>query len=220
MKIGQIKFLFKKLKKTISYTWTRQDTSTSYCSDPVEATCCAVPADSAKRSCCPPWRSFFTGERGRFEGLWINDESDYAFPRHPVVSLSLSMSPAGPDALREGILAGLRRIADLNKVKVQGSAPDTCFPELVKALHNRHGAKVVVLVDEYDAPVTARLDDLDVAKANAHVIDAFLSQLKRMDVLDSLRLTMVAGLTHYAPTPRSRRKTAPTEGEAADARGK
>ncbi|MDR1657253.1 MAG: AAA family ATPase, partial [Deltaproteobacteria bacterium] len=32
----------------------------------------------------------FSGQRQHFEGLWI-DKSDYDFPRHPVIHLSLSM---------------------------------------------------------------------------------------------------------------------------------
>ena len=56
-------------------------------------------------------RELFEGGRGRFEGLWINDESDYAFPRHPVVSLSLSFDSTGPDALQEKILRALELIA-------------------------------------------------------------------------------------------------------------
>lgn len=136
--------------------------------------------------------TLFTGDRGYFKGLLI-DQSDYAFNKHPTVSLKLSFERCGPDRLRELIIARLRSIARTNGVEVGGSDPCEYMGNLIMALHGRFGAEVAVLVDDYDAPAMGLLDDLETAKANAEAVNAILARISRRDVGRCVRFTMVAG---------------------------
>jgi hypothetical protein len=61
-------------------------------------------------------------------------------------------------------------------------------------------ANVVVLIDEYDAPVTRNMDNKEVAKQNAKILHDFFAILKNEDVSKCIRFTFVTGITRYALT--------------------
>ncbi|MDR2140486.1 MAG: AAA family ATPase, partial [Deltaproteobacteria bacterium] len=59
----------------------------------------------------------FSGNRERFKGLWI-ERSDYAFPRRPVLFLSLAVDSENPEILEKAIankLDGLTQAANLRQ---------------------------------------------------------------------------------------------------------
>jgi hypothetical protein len=123
----------------------------------------------------------FTGDRGRFKDLWIG-RSDYAFPKHPVIFLSMSQPSHNPDTLMGGILNNLKGVARKADLAVEGESPETYLTNLVNALYESSESKVAVLIDEYDAPVTRHMDDLPLARANAKVLHNFFATLKNDDV--------------------------------------
>jgi hypothetical protein len=56
------------------------------------------------------FEELFTGNRERFQGLWI-DQSDYAFPKRPVLSLSLSLESGSPELFQQNLIDRLKFIA-------------------------------------------------------------------------------------------------------------
>jgi hypothetical protein len=74
------------------------------------------------------------------------------------------------------------------------------FGRLITALHDKTNARVAVLIDEYDAPVTNNMDNLALAQANAKVLHDFFAALKKPTVSPCLRFTLVTGITRYALT--------------------
>ncbi|MDR1608544.1 MAG: AAA family ATPase, partial [Deltaproteobacteria bacterium] len=158
-------------------------------------------------------RELFSGNRKPFEGLWI-DSSDYAFPKRPVIYLSLSMDAGTPEILWNSFLFKLRKIAERENLAIVGASPGLCFGSLIKALYKkakvevetlpepklepyRDEYKVAILIDEYDAPVTRKMDKLAVAKANAKILRDFFATLKDEDVAPCIRFTLVTGVTRY-----------------------
>jgi hypothetical protein len=141
----------------------------------------------------------FTGDRERFKDLWIG-RSDYAFPKHPVIFLSLSMRAPSAEILERNLMDKLDSVADDHNLKVGGATSDMRLRFLVRALHEKTGSEVAVLIDEYDAPVTRNMDDLASARANAKVLHGFFAALKDYDVSSRLRFTLVTGITRYALT--------------------
>jgi hypothetical protein len=154
---------------------------------------------------------FVAGKPSRFKNLWIGKElaagrgltdEEFAklFPRHPVLSLSLSMDSKSPEILESGIVRSLKTIAKAHELVIEDGPPDACLESLITALNEKAGSQVVVLIDEYDAPVTRNMDDLKVARANAKVLHDFFATLKKKAVKAAIRLTMVTGITRYALT--------------------
>ncbi|MDR2141497.1 MAG: AAA family ATPase [Deltaproteobacteria bacterium] len=161
----------------------------------------------------------FSGNRERFQGLWI-DQSDYDFPRIPVLSLSLTMTAVSSKVLEKNLLIKLKNIAskaklsDENKtnrsdngnkldllVKLDNAAtPDVYFGSLIQALSEKFQSQIAVLIDEYDYPVTTYMADMEVAEANAKVLHTFFAMLKDIEVSPCVLFTMVTGITRYALT--------------------
>ncbi|MDR1872314.1 MAG: AAA family ATPase [Deltaproteobacteria bacterium] len=140
----------------------------------------------------------FNGERARFQNLWIG-QSDYDFPKIPVIHLSLSMEAQSTQSFKNDLMAKLKVIADLEKLKVREASLAVYFGFLIKALsHQRDNSKVAVLIDEYDAPVTRAMGDEAMATANAKVLHDFFAILKDPMVAPCVRFTLVTGVTRYA----------------------
>ncbi|MDR1655989.1 MAG: AAA family ATPase, partial [Deltaproteobacteria bacterium] len=146
-------------------------------------------------------KELFVGDPKIFEGLWIaGEEVHYVFPRHPVLHLSLSVSSTSSERLEANIIANLSDIAKKSNLDVMGDSPDIYFGRLIKALYESTNSKVVILVDEYDAPVTRMMEDQKIAKSNAKVLHDFFAILKAPDVVPCIHFTMVTGITRYALT--------------------
>jgi hypothetical protein len=142
----------------------------------------------------------FSGNRERFNNLWIG-QSDYTFPRHPVIYLSLSSFTApSPAVLQTRLLGKLNRIAALNHLNIRGDSPEVFFGELIESLCQRYDSPVAVLIDEYDAPVTRNMANLDVAKANAEILHDFFATMKDVPVSDCIHFSLFTGITRYALT--------------------
>ena len=99
-------------------------------------------------------KELYEGNEPLFRGLAVHDAWDWS-KRHPVVRLSF----AGGNFKRPGELPAsiTRQIAAVERraaVRASETAsPAGRFADLLEALHERTGERVVVLVDEYDKPI-------------------------------------------------------------------
>jgi hypothetical protein len=71
---------------------------------------------------------------------------------------------------------------------------------LIQALKKQYNSSVVVLVDEYDAPVTRHMDNQKLAETNAGVLHDFFASLKDNAVSSCVHFSFVTGITRYALT--------------------
>jgi hypothetical protein len=139
----------------------------------------------------------FSGNRELFKGLWI-DQSDYGWPKHPVLRLSMAgMDFQTPLEFRQQLLAMMRRkgIAlgvDLSKEETPGG----CLVSLVTALSSQ--SSVVVLVDEYEHPILANLHKPEIANEIRDILKSFYGVLKDLD--KNLRFMFFTGVTKFAKT--------------------
>ncbi|MDR1308994.1 MAG: AAA family ATPase [Deltaproteobacteria bacterium] len=149
------------------------------------------------------FKSLFSGPpdpegppQGLFAELWIGRESYYDFAqKHPVLAFSMASDLASPDDLWESILKKLERINDSEGLGLDISLPGTDLALTIQGLHEKYGKKVVVLVDEYDAPVSDNLDNMDLALRNRDILKGFYSGFKDTD--EDLRFVFVTGVTRH-----------------------
>jgi hypothetical protein len=140
----------------------------------------------------------FSGNRERFENLLI-DNTNYDFPKHPTIRLSLSMDCDTPKILQNSLIQKLSAIAKSERLQLPKATFANYFGNLIKALYEQNnGTKVVVLIDEYDAPVTRQMSEQPIAEANAKVLHNFFATLKECG--DYIHFTFVTGITRYALT--------------------
>ncbi|MDR2385394.1 MAG: AAA family ATPase, partial [Tannerella sp.] len=120
----------------------------------------------------------FKGEKELFEGLYIYDQWDWS-QQYPVVRLDFGgLSYASGEELKWSLtdfVEGVARTCQLSLVKK--ALPDK-FMELIALLHQSTGQKVVVLIDEYDKPITDHLSSPETAEANRQILRSFYQVLK------------------------------------------
>jgi hypothetical protein len=153
--------------------------------------------------------SLFSGERDLFKGLWI-DSSDYSFQKHPVIRISMDYAQTDePGMLEKKILFTLRSIGESEGLSITDLSFDIALIDLVKKLYNKYNdfqkdpakdqdrleqdRKVVILIDEYDAPIIDNIDNSKVANANQKTLHDFYRGFKNLD--DFIHFIFVTGIS-------------------------
>ncbi|MEY4108109.1 MAG: hypothetical protein RL181_2451, partial [Bacteroidota bacterium] len=138
----------------------------------------------------------FSGSRELFQGLWLEDKWDWT-KVHPVVKLSLKDVNFEQRGLEEPLAERIAEIGVRNGLELYAASARDKFRELIMGLSTR--GKVVVLVDEYDAPIVHYLGkELDTAYANRELLKGFYSVLKELDTL--LELVFLTGVSKFSKT--------------------
>ncbi len=138
----------------------------------------------------------YRGSRELFEGTWIADHWDWS-KVHPVIRLSLKDVNFEQRGLEEPLAERLREAGQWQGVELKSVSARDLLRELIIALSSR--AKVVVLVDEYDAPILHYLGrEIETAYYNRELLKGFYSVLKEMD--SQLELVFLTGVSKFSKT--------------------
>ena len=141
-------------------------------------------------------KELFEGSQELFEGLAAHDRWDWS-TRHPVVRLDFSAGDfTDPDFLREAAAAQLKAIERRAGLAPGHGRASLRFVELLEALRERAGKRVVVLVDEYDKPILDALTRPDTARANRDYLRGLYSAIKASDA--HIRFTLLTGVSKFS----------------------
>lgn len=136
----------------------------------------------------------YRGSRELFRGLWIEDKWDWG-KRYPVIRISFKDINFEQRGLEEPLAERLLEIADNHNIPLQQTVARDRFRELILAMSTEH--KVVVLVDEYDAPIVHYLGkQIQTAYENRELLKGFYSVLKEMDA--RLELVFLTGVSKFS----------------------
>ena len=141
----------------------------------------------------------FHGRKELFEGLAIS-KTDYDWPVHPVFRFDFSAITTS--SFEEFSLAFASRVSSV--LKAAGAMvdpaldPGTNFDNAIKELYEKFGREVVVLVDEYDAPLGHTLDEPELAEAIRKKMKEFYTTLKAN--VDKIRFLMMTGVSKFSQT--------------------
>jgi hypothetical protein len=142
--------------------------------------------------------SLFQGRRELFEDLYIGS-SGYRFEKHPIIRLDMSYDEtSSPDTLNNNIIDDLLEIAENEGLSISGRSCGRVLKNLVTALHKTYKSGVVILIDEYDAPIADHIEDLALATANSRVLRGFYRTFKTIS--EHIRFSFVTGITRFAFT--------------------
>ncbi len=138
----------------------------------------------------------FQGRRDLFKGLAI-DALDYDWAEYPVISLDFYTAIA---PTLETFKANLRVLVRSALLAAGADWDDAATPEAnfgvaIDTLAERRGKPVVVLIDEYDAPVSHAVDDIARANAIRESLSAIYAQLKSHNA--NIRFMMMTGVTKF-----------------------
>ncbi|MDR1165645.1 MAG: ATP-binding protein [Deltaproteobacteria bacterium] len=143
-------------------------------------------------------KAIFEGRKDLFKGLWIYDQ-EYDWAPHPVIRLSLATAQNDtPEDLKNSLNYKLNLIASKEKIKLEPGAPADLFLALVQGLNLKYGESVAILIDEYDAPILAHLDNTDLAVKIRKTLKDFYGALK--DCEDERCFVFITGVSKFAKT--------------------
>lgn len=140
--------------------------------------------------------ALYAGKKELFEGLWIEDKWDWE--AYPVIRLDFSNLDEGGDlpALNESLAAILEQYAEDYEVKLRGKKPATLLKSLLLKLNKSTGKRVVLLIDEYDKPITNHLTDLKKAERNRKYLRNIYEVIKANS--GNIHLLFVTGISKFA----------------------
>ena len=142
-------------------------------------------------------QSYFEGRKELFKGTYIyNAEQDWA--EYPVLRFDMSTAKhEGPEDLKQEIKG---KLSDYEKI--YGASDDSKpnlnqrFQGLIERAHALTGKKVVVLIDEYDAPLLDVAHKKDCLDQLRQIMRNFYSPLKYSD--PHLQFVFITGITKFS----------------------
>ncbi|MDR2643999.1 MAG: ATP-binding protein [Planctomycetaceae bacterium] len=97
--------------------------------------------------------ALFKGRKELFEGLYIYDKWNWN-KKYPIIRIDWTdISHETPQDIEEDLLDVLRLKANDEDISLSRKHAAGCLSELIKQLYRKTGEKVVILIDEYDAPI-------------------------------------------------------------------
>ncbi|HLP60904.1 MAG TPA: AAA family ATPase, partial [Candidatus Deferrimicrobium sp.] len=138
----------------------------------------------------------FSGNKELFKGLWIYDKIQWT--QHPVILIDFSkMDFESPMILKESLKQFLNETAVFYGVTLdEKKTYKESFVELIKKLSSQ--GRVVILVDEYDKPITEHLEagKIEIAKNIRKVLKNFFGIIKGSDAF--LRFVFITGVSKFS----------------------
>ncbi|MCT4697385.1 AAA family ATPase [Candidatus Cardinium sp. TP] len=140
------------------------------------------------------------GEKEVFKGYHIgNPESGYEWKKHPIIKIDFSGINHNPNCLENSLKDELTRIAFSYSVTIQTKDIQSGLKDLVEALsklNNGYESNVVVLIDEYDAPMVNLTKGSDLEQANIKVMKDFFMTLKSLN--KRFKFTFITGVSKFS----------------------
>ena len=141
-------------------------------------------------------KSYFEGDRDLFEGLEAGRlETDWV--QYPVLHISLASAKGGTvENLQEMVGIQLRRLEEKYGIKRMDNGLGARLDALITGCAEKYGKKVVVLIDEYDAPLLSVMHQPEQLEEMRLALRAFYAPLKDCD--QWLRFVFITGISKFS----------------------
>ncbi|MDY4410641.1 MAG: AAA family ATPase, partial [Prevotella sp.] len=140
--------------------------------------------------------AYFSGRKDLFKGLAI-EKLEKEWKQYPVLHFSLASAKLGTiDDLYVQLRIQLERNEKRHGIHTDITNISERFQKLVTSLYEKTGTQVVVLIDEYDAPLLTVLHDHDRLEQMRMELQSFYSPLKDLDPY--LRFVFITGITKFS----------------------
>jgi hypothetical protein len=142
-------------------------------------------------------KNFFEGKKELFKNTYIYNYD--AWDKYPVIRISMKqVSNENPEILKKDLSVIIENIANKNNLKLSENGSYTVkFGELIEKLSEKEN-KLVVLIDEYDAPILNHINNIDLANKNREILQEFYNVLK--DSEDYLKFVFITGISKFTKT--------------------
>jgi hypothetical protein len=138
----------------------------------------------------------FSGNKELFKGLWIYDKIEWT--QYPVIHIDCSkLTFKTPDMLEKSLGTRIEKMAaDYNIQLDHGLFLKEKFGQLLEKMSQKQ--KVVILIDEYDKPMTEYMEagEIEVAKNIRRVLKGFYGVIKGSDAF--LHFVFITGVSKFS----------------------
>ncbi len=141
--------------------------------------------------------SYFKGDKELFKGLKImNLEKEWE--RYPVIHLDLSTAKGqdSPKELRNTLMWMMKPLADVYGHDDAETSPGKMLTGIMRRAKEQSGTQVVVLIDEYDAPLLDVLHDKSTLDGMRKVMQEFYQPLKANEAI--IKFCFITGITKFS----------------------
>ena len=141
--------------------------------------------------------SFFEGRRDLFEGLKVM-ELEKEWISYPVLHIDVSMAKGREttEELRNALLRQLDPMVETYGCNPVESTPGEVFSGLIRRAYQQTGEQVVVVIDEYDAPLLEVLHEEERLPTYRRVMQEFYQCLKANEAM--IRFCFITGITKFS----------------------
>ncbi len=141
--------------------------------------------------------SYFRGDKRLFEGLKIMDlESEWDSSAVFHIDLSTAKSMDSADALRNRLTYILETFVEKYGKKATETTPGALFEGLITRAFEQTGKQVVIIIDEYDAPLLDVLHEELLLPEFRRVMQEFYQPLKACERM--VRFCFITGITKFS----------------------
>jgi Predicted AAA-ATPase/PD-(D/E)XK nuclease superfamily len=138
----------------------------------------------------------FEGNEAPFKGLYIHQRWNWTV-HHPVIRISFSDGVLkSREELDEKIHECLLKNQERLGVRCIHHSLSGQFSELIQRAQEKHGQRVVILVDEYDKPILDNITDRETATAMREGLKNLYSVIKGADA--HLRFVFLTGVSKFS----------------------
>ena len=141
--------------------------------------------------------SYFRGQRELFEGLKImNLESEWK--QYPVIHLDLSTAKGqdSPQMLQSALLFLMRNYAKEYDVSNKDITPGQLLNSIIEKASNVSDGHVILIIDEYDAPLLEVLHEKEQLEGMRKVMQEFYQPLKACEQM--VHFCFLTGITRFS----------------------
>ncbi len=139
---------------------------------------------------------FYQGKRNLFKGLYI-DSIDWNWEEYPVLHLDLNTDRfKEPDMFEEVLNTLFVSWEAKYEVRDIAAAYSQRFKNIIKNAHEKTGRQVVILVDEYDKPLSSNLDDDENFERYRSKLASIYSNFKSS--AEHIRLVFLTGISRFS----------------------
>ena len=141
--------------------------------------------------------SYFKGEKSLFEGLKIM-QHEKEWKEYPVIRLDLSTAKGqeSPAALRDRLKLLLKPYKEDYGSDPDEKTPGGIFEGLIRRAYKKTGNQVVVILDEYDAPLLEVFHENEMLDSMRKVMQEFYQPLKANEAL--IKFCFITGITKFS----------------------
>ncbi|MDR1110147.1 MAG: ATP-binding protein [Deltaproteobacteria bacterium] len=170
-----------------------------------EVVFCARPRRFGKSLTVSTLDAYFSGKTELFKGLAIERfMKSRDFTPKPVINLTMSRPSGGRsiEIFEEKVIEELRRNAERHGVALRSSDVPGVFSNLILDIKKARSQNVVILIDEYDAPVIKIIQDpalakiKDLLKDTRSIMSNFYSKIKDED--SNIDFVFITGVTKFS----------------------